>query len=140
MCMKFSLITPEKVLIENKEIDDLLVPCHKGELNVLEGHTPLLTHLSTGLLKYKSKGESEYNEVVVTQGYCEIFPSKVLVLSETAETKEQLDFKRAQRAYMNMEEKLSKVTELSSKDIILYQEALKRARCRKNLSSPPHSF
>ena len=129
--MKFSLVTPEKVVLDDQDIEDFLVPGYEGELNILEDHTPLLTSLSVGVLKYKLKGEPSYQEVVVTEGYCEVFPTKILVLAETAEKKEDIDVLRAERAYDKASKKLSCITELSPEAIEEQQARLKKAHVRK---------
>ena len=129
--MKFSLVTPEKVIIDDQDVEDFIVPGYKGELNILKDHTPLLTSLSVGVLKYKLKEESSYQEVVVTEGYCEVFPTKILVLAETAEKKEDIDVLRAERAYDKASKKLSCITELSPEAIEEQQDRLKKAHVRK---------
>lgn len=80
--MKLSLFTPERKIVADQEIEDVLVPAHKGELHILSGHAPLMTLLSTGIMKWRFKGETSYHRLVVSSGYCEISPEGVIVLAE----------------------------------------------------------
>ena len=80
--MKLSLFTPEKKIVADQEVEDVLVPAFKGELHILNGHAPLMTQLTTGIMKWRLKGETQYNKLVVSSGYCEISPDGVVVLAE----------------------------------------------------------
>ena len=82
--MKLTLLTPEKKIVMNQEVDEVLVPGHHGELDILPGHAPLMTLLSTGTLRWRLKGASELNQVVVSWGYCEVNPEGVIVLAESS--------------------------------------------------------
>ena len=70
--MQLTLVTPEKKLITDLEIDEIIVPGHNGQLDILPGHAPLLTTLQEGVLQYREKGTSEKKGVAVSWGYCEV--------------------------------------------------------------------
>lgn len=80
--MKLSVFTPEKKIVMDQEIEDVLVPAFKGELHILAGHAPIMTKLNTGIMKWRLKGESQYSKVVISSGYCEVSPEGVIVLAE----------------------------------------------------------
>ena len=89
--MKFSLFTPEKALIENKDLKELIVPSVKGYLGILPGHAPLVSLLQAGVLKYLPKNSEHWESLALGWGYLEVHPDGVRVLAESAETKETLD-------------------------------------------------
>ena len=89
--MKFSLFTPEKTLIENKELKELLVPSVKGYLGILPGHAPLVSLLKAGLLKYLPKNSEKWESLALGWGYLEVHSEGVRILAESAKTKETLD-------------------------------------------------
>ncbi|MFN9067439.1 MAG: F0F1 ATP synthase subunit epsilon, partial [Bdellovibrionales bacterium] len=62
--MKLSLFTPEKKIVADQEVEDVLVPAFRGELHILNGHAPLMTKLTTGIMKWKFKGETQYHRLV----------------------------------------------------------------------------
>ena len=131
--LKLTLVTPEKKFVMDLEVDEVIVPGARGELNILSGHAPLVTTLSTGTLRYKEKGSNEVVRVVVSWGYCEVSPRRVLVLAETIETMDQIDRERAERALKVSESKLE-AGGLDPENILKYQRKMKRARERMNLS------
>ena len=46
-----TLVTPEKKLLTDVEIEEIIVPAFRGELNILPGHAPLMSTLGIGLLR-----------------------------------------------------------------------------------------
>jgi F-type H+-transporting ATPase subunit epsilon len=80
---KLTLVTPEKRLVIDQEIDEVTVPAFKGELNILAGHAPLITTLETGILRYRLKGQAEL-KVAISWGYCQVSPLGVNILAEYA--------------------------------------------------------
>ncbi len=64
--LKLTLVTPNKKFFEDKEVEDVLVPGFVGELNILPGHSPLITTLNPGVMKYREKGSSEYKSFAIS--------------------------------------------------------------------------
>jgi len=65
---KLNLVTPDKKIVTDQELDEVTLPAYAGELNILPGHAPLMTTLTAGALKYKLKGQ-ESEELAVSWGY-----------------------------------------------------------------------
>jgi F-type H+-transporting ATPase subunit epsilon len=125
-----TLVTPEKKLVTGQEIEEIFVPAAHGELNILPGHAPLMTTLSTGVLRYRLKGESAAQRVAISWGYCQVNPHGVNVLAETAERPEEIDVERVQRAEKAAEQKLAS-GELEFEQIEKYHRKLSRAANRR---------
>lgn len=100
-----NVVTPEKRIVINQEIDEVTVPGYRGELNILPGHAPLITTLSTGLLRWKVKGQLE-KSAVISWGYCEVGPHGVEILADLAELPEEIDAQDAQKALVDAEKRL----------------------------------
>src|SRR5688572_3427338 len=96
---KLTLVTPEKKLLSDVEIEEVFVPGFRGVLNILPGHAPLVTTLETGILRYRLKGQTELKPVAVSWGYCEVSPRGVTVMAETAERPDEIDEERALAAW-----------------------------------------
>ena len=129
-----TLVTPEKRLVSNQEIEEIFVPGDRGELNILPGHAPLITTLSTGVLKYRLKGDSRLLRVAVSGGYCQVQPAGVNVLAETAERPEELDLARAEQAQKEAERRLA--TEALEPDVIQSLQAkITRAQARREVGA-----
>ena len=101
-----TLVTPQKKLVTDLEIDEIFVPAYKGELNILPGHAPLLTTLETGVLRYRTKESNKLKKVAISWGYCEVFPHGVNILAETAEQPKDIDIDRVKVAQKKSEELL----------------------------------
>jgi F-type H+-transporting ATPase subunit epsilon len=103
---KLTLVTPEKRLVIDQEIDEVTVPAFKGELNILPGHAPLITTLETGVLKYKLKGQAE-QKVSISWGYCQVSPLGVNILAEYAAVPMDLQIDELKKALAAAELRLS---------------------------------
>ncbi len=127
--MKLSLATPDKKLVDGLEIDELIVPGYRGQLDILPGHAPLVTTLTAGTLKYRLKGSSTFEKVVVSWGFCEVNPEGVIVLAETAETLEEINRERALAALANAK-KMIVDPSLDVDQIVHYQRMMQKAEAR----------
>lgn len=124
-----NLVTPDKRLVTDTEVDEVVVPGYKGQLDILPGHAPLMTTLGTGSLKYKLKGSATYETVVVSWGYAQVNPQGVVVLAETAEQLEEIDRARAEAAKKKAESELMEPI-LEPDQIAAVQHKLARAQAR----------
>lgn len=124
-----NIVTPNKKLVAGAEMEEVFVPAHRGELNILPGHAPLVSTLSEGVLKYRLKGQSDERAVAISWGYVEITPDGVNILAETAEEKSEIDIDRAKEALKNAEDSLSS-SDVTPDDIEKYHRKRRRAEAR----------
>ena len=127
--LRLNLVTPLKKLVTDLEVEEVFVPAHRGELNILPGHAALVTTLSTGALKYRPRGSSQLIVAAISWGYCEVFNDEVTVLAETAETAEEIDLNRAQEAYKRATESLL-LKDASPEEMARYQRKMERSAIR----------
>lgn len=128
---ELKIVTPTRELLKGESIDEVFVPGYKGELNILPGHAPLVTTLQPGILRYRSAGGSDLNSMVISWGYCEVHPTGVTILAETAETAAEIDKERAEEALKKANEKL--MGQLSAEEFEKYQRKILRARARLDI-------
>ncbi len=102
---QLDVVTPQRVVV-SEQVNEMTAPGSEGEFGVLPGHTPFLTTLRFGELWYR-KGNVDYF-LAVGPGFAEVGPDKVTVLVDTAETADEIDVNRAQRARARAEENLRK--------------------------------
>jgi F-type H+-transporting ATPase subunit epsilon len=93
------LVTPQKKLLSDVEVEEIVVPADRGELNILPGHAPLMTTLRAGIFRARMKGATEFKSAAISWGYCEVSPQGVSVLADTAEWPEEINKKRAEEQY-----------------------------------------
>ena len=107
---KLNLVTPEKKLVSNQEMEEVTLPAFRGELNILPGHSPLMTTLDPGILKYKLKGAAESVRIAISWGYCQVSTEGVNVLAEGAVTQEEIEIKKVNEHLKVQELRLSEET------------------------------
>ena len=89
-----TLVTPQKKLLTDVEIEEVVIPANRGQLNILPGHVPLMTTLTAGVLRVREKGATKFKSAAISWGYCEVTPHGVNVLADTAEWPEEIDKER----------------------------------------------
>src|SRR5262245_15619337 len=102
---KLNLATPERSLVSDREVEEVLVPAFAGSLGILPGHAPLMTTLVPGILSYKLQGE-ELKKVAISWGYCQVSAEGVNVLAEIAVRKDEINASEAAQDLTKLENKL----------------------------------
>ncbi len=127
--LTLSLVTPAKKILADVAIGEVFVPTVNGELNILEGHAPLMALLDVGVLRYKLQDQSDLEQVVISWGYLEVSKDHITVLAETAETVDMIDVGRAVEALKRAEKTLLGA-DLEQHQFQKYQAKLERAMVR----------
>jgi len=122
-----SLVTPEKEMVIDPDVDQVNIPGSEGDLGILADHAPLFTILRPGRFSYQ-KGEEEI-ELVISHGYAEVTNNRVTVLAESAEFLQEVDHDRAEAARAAAEKVLEKAG-LEEKEFKEAQDKLFRALAR----------
>jgi len=130
--IKLEVVTPEKSVV-SEEAQIVMPPGSLGEFGVLIGHTPFLTTLKIGTIRYKDAGGTE-KYVFVNSGFAEALPDKVTVLAESAERRKDIDVERAKAAMERAEKRLAEDRSKESIDFNRAKIALARAVERVKLS------
>jgi F-type H+-transporting ATPase subunit epsilon len=130
--IKLEIVTPDKAVV-NEDVNIVMAPGSLGEFGVLIGHTPFLTTLKTGIIRYTdAQGTDQY--VFVSGGFVEALPDKVTVLAESAEKTEEIDLDRAKAAQERAEKRLEEARTKEDIDADRAKAALERAVVRINLA------
>ena len=75
--MKLTIAKIDEKVFEGK-FDSIILPGINGEIEIMPGHSPLLTPLKKGIINYKRSGES--NKIEISKGFVEVNNSEVIVL------------------------------------------------------------
>ncbi len=94
--IKLEVVTPEAEVVHD-ETQMVIAPGSEGEFGVLIGHTPFLTTLKVGTVRYQDTGGEE-RCVFISGGFAEALPDKVTILAESAERRCNIDADRATAA------------------------------------------
>ena len=107
---RLEIVSAERSLFSG-EANFVVVPGVDGELGIFPNHTPLLTKIKPGTLKFHTKDESEETLFFVAGGFLEVQPTVVTVLADTVIRGEEIDQARAEEAKRIAEEAISKAPE-----------------------------
>jgi F-type H+-transporting ATPase subunit epsilon len=129
--IRLEVVTPEKIVV-SEETQIIASPGTLGEFGVLIGHTPFLTTLKTGAIRYTdAEGRERY--VFVSGGFAEALPDRVTVLAESAERRRDIDLERARAALERAQKRLAEERTEKDVDFARAQAALQRALVRIRL-------
>jgi len=124
--LRVDIVTAERVVLSEEDVDRLIVPGIEGELGVLPLHAPLLTTIQPGVLRVV-KGEEE-TTMAITGGFIEVRENRVTILADAAERGEDIDLARVEEARRRAEERLA--SREATVDMVQAEMALKRALVR----------
>lgn len=127
-----NIYTPNGVVIKDLKCSELAIPTVRGEINVLPGHTHILTEIDTGIMSVKT--ESNEKHFSMTAGLCKVLGDKITILSTTSEKAEEIDLERARAAKLKAEARLKSNEPLTDVDMIKFQRKLQRANTRLRLA------
>lgn len=131
---KLTLVTPEKKLVVEQEIEQVTVPAFRGMLNILPGHAPLITSVETGIMNWKLKGDDKTYKAVVNGGYCEVHPQGVDILADSLQLPEEINIEDSKKDITQAEKTL--VTEtLSDANFEIQTHELARAQAAIDLAA-----
>ena len=107
---RLEIVSTERSLFSG-EANFAVVPGVDGDLGIFPNHTPLLTKIKPGTLKFHAKDEPEETLFFVAGGFLEVQPTVVTVLADTVIRGEEIDQARAEESKKKAEEAISKVPE-----------------------------
>ena len=108
--IRLFVVTRERKIVET-DVDEVILPAYDGEIGVLPGHTPLLATLRVGIMRYRSGGKTE--SLVLSWGFAEVLPDRVIVMAETATLPGEIDPAAAEQMRHEAEREMA---DLSSHD------------------------
>jgi F-type H+-transporting ATPase subunit epsilon len=116
--LQLEIVTPEAKTF-SEEVDMVVLPGAEGELGILPLHVPLMTRLLPGEIRI-TQGQKQV-ELVVGNGFVEVMPDKVSILTDMAMSDTEIDeqaaeeaIKRAQTALQNKSLDAEEVAEIES--------------------------
>ena len=125
--LEIDIVTPVRKLGESIRAAGVKLPTANGEIEVLPGHTELLTLLGTGILSVSDGTKDRL--FAISYGFAEVRGDRVRVLAETVEESSEIDKERAQRAQKKAQEALAGA--LTEDKFKKYQLKLQRSLVRQ---------
>ncbi len=123
--INLEIITPSKTIFAGK-VKSVTIPGTIGSFQVLYNHAPLMSTFEIGRIKVVDNEDREIN-FATSGGTVEVNENKVLVLAETAESADDINFERAKEALERAQKRLLTKKEI---DVQRAEGALARAKNR----------
>ena len=92
---RLEIVTAERMIFAD-DVSEVVAWGVEGQLGILPHHAPLMTMLQPGDLLIKKDNEEEY--LVISGGFLEVRPDKVIILADACERAEEIDIARAEAA------------------------------------------
>lgn len=113
--LSVEIVTPEKRVYQNHQVNSVLLPTSLGEVGILPGHQPLLTVLAPGALQVTVDGKTE--QLAVDKGFAQVVGDRVSVLTQAAIDVDQVDEKAVEEAKKRAEEALKNKEGMSPEEL-----------------------
>ena len=138
------IVTPERRLFKI-QCEAASLPGLDGEFEVLEGHTPLLAALKTGILSIRKpmRLETETEEfnsacqdnyrVMIADGFAEIDAHHVTVLCEGAALPSEVNSESERALIQQLHDKMKLLSEKDEKEFSVAQAEIERATAKLSL-------
>lgn len=127
---RLMVLTPEREFY-NADATYVSVQTIAGSVGVMAGHVPMVTALDVGALVIHP-AEGEERTAFHSEGFMEVRPDGVYILSQACEWPEEIDEKRALEAEHRAEERLAHAGE-SGGTMAHSKVALMRAMTRRRI-------
>ena len=103
MALRLEIVTPEKEIFSD-EVDTCVLPGIDGEMGILPSHAALVTIITPGELTYTKGGETVF--LAVGEGFIEVGPDGVSVMTDMAVDDEGIDEEAVEKALASAKEAL----------------------------------
>ncbi len=120
------IVSQDRTVFEG-DAEMVILPGVEGEMGVLQGHAPLLTSLTYGIITVRTKEDHIFT---VAGGFVEVQPQLITILADAAEDVNDINLKRAEDAKSRAEELLKTVSIHDTDDYLAIEAALRRSNLR----------
>jgi F-type H+-transporting ATPase subunit epsilon len=129
--LSVEIITGERVVYEETDVDMVVAPGADGSLGILPNHAPLFTLLALGEMRVVKGGQEQ--ALAVFGGFLEISNNHIRVLADAAERAEEIDVDRAEEARQRAESRKGERRAGSAEDMMRADAAMRRSLVRLKL-------
>lgn len=129
--LKLEIVTPERKVLD-AEVESVTVPTASGEAGILSSHAPLISALKPGIVTVVNKGNSD--RYVVSSGFVEVSHNRVSVLTDVAESSDEIDVERARTEKGELEKGIAEMSASAIEDTEFLREKLELANARITLA------
>ncbi len=77
---KIEIVSPEKVIFSDKNVQEVLLPSYEGEMGILKDHISIVSFLRPGIVKILKSSE-DVNSFFLQDGIIEFYNNNLTILS-----------------------------------------------------------
>ena len=77
---KIEIVSPEKVIFSDENVQEAVLPSYEGEMGILKDHIPIISFLRPGIVKILKSSEN-VNSFFVQDGIIEFYNNNLTILS-----------------------------------------------------------
>jgi ATP synthase F1 epsilon subunit len=77
---KIEIVSPEKVIFSDKNVQEVILPSYEGEMGILKDHISIVSFLRPGIVKILKSSEN-VNSFFLQDGIIEFFNNNLTILS-----------------------------------------------------------
>ena len=129
MALHLNIITPLRTAVDT-EVESILLPATEGQMEILPGHTGIITSVANGELVYREVSGGSVS-LFVGGGFLQVEGDKALLVTETAMAADEMDpnsitaaIEKAQKDLRNSDSVLSREEQLRLETLISKQLAM----------------
>ncbi len=134
--IELEIVTPERRLFKI-QCEAAVLPGLDGEFEVLEGHTPVLTALKTGILSIKKPKNTEEEgfdfagndiyRIMIADGFAEVDAHHVTVICEGAALPSEVNTESERALIQQLHDKMKSLSAKDEKEFNIAQAEIERA-------------
>jgi F-type H+-transporting ATPase subunit epsilon len=128
--LKLSIFSPQRYLLEDEVVEEVILPSTEGQIQILPDHISMMGILEIGIFSYRRRGVLESG--FLSAGFFEVDCNSVRLMVETLEFASEIDLSRAQKAYQKAQAMLQNAS-LDEVQFKKYQFKLQRALIRQQV-------
>ena len=132
--LKLEIVTPEEK-IYSEDVEMVTLPGAEGELGVYPKHVPVLTTLKPGELRVIKDGRE--TSMAVGEGFIEITPERVSVLTDMALEAQVIDEAAAEKAVARAQAAMKE--DHTAEEVAAIQASLQKALAQLHAKRRRHS-
>ena len=128
--IELEVVTPERHMLK-VACESVTLPGSLGEFEVLEGHTPVLSSLTAGILSYREK--SDVTRLMIAEGFAEVGPKHVTILCEGAAFADEVDVETERGSIEKLLKEKSQLAEHDTKEFKRVEAEIERSAAKLKL-------
>lgn len=103
--LKLNIFTPEKKVLEGRQVLEATLPGSEGQIQILAGHAAMVGALDAGMISYMVEGDGVAT-VAVSTGFFSVQDDVLSLTVETPEMSGEADLERTSAAQDTAEKTL----------------------------------